>query len=153
MSDRVEARFGQSPWYQKYAGTRVAGFAVVMSVLFDDAGIARGFRVVTDQRAGLAERAKAYMFRLRVKSHYGQDAWDCVDRQPTDGQTPVGKVFINQLCTKIADDKLVTVETHLFRKRGQTGFDTNGLPVAGEFESLTRWESWDRSFLQSREAH
>ena len=120
-----------------------------MSMLFDDSGIARGFRVVTDQRAGLAERAKAYLFSLRVKPQYGSAGWDCTDRPPTDGKTPVGKVFIDQLCTKATDGKLVTVESHLFRKRGQTGLDFNGRPVAGEFESLTRWEIWDRSFANT----
>lgn len=135
-----------TPWYQKYAGTRVAGYAVVMSILFDDAGIGREFRVVTDQRAGDDERAKAFLMPLRIKGFYGFDGWTCVDRPPVDGQTPVGQVFINRLCTKTDGPKFVTVEAHLFRKKGQTGFDENGNPLPGQYESLTRLEVWDKDF-------
>jgi hypothetical protein len=152
LTERVEQQYQLQPWYWKYSGTRVAGFAVIMSMLFDDSGTARGFRAVTDQRGGLSEREKAFMMPLRVKGHYGLDGWTCVDRPPVDGETPVGKVFINELCTKTIGLKLVTVESHLFRRRGQTGFDDNGEPIAGQYESLTRWETWDKAFLDNSAA-
>ncbi|HEY4203113.1 MAG TPA: hypothetical protein VGM83_21380 [Devosiaceae bacterium] len=150
MADRVQDQFHDEPWYKKFSGTRVAGFPVVMSMLFDDAGIARGFRVVTDQRAPIDERAHAYMLPFRVKPRF--DGWVCTDTPPADGETPVGKVFINQQCSVTVGPKLVTLDTHLFRKRGQTGLDTNGQPVRGEFESLTRWETWDKAFLDKTAA-
>lgn len=151
MVDNAEEQYGQSPWFKKYAGTRVANFAVVMSVLFDENGVARKFRAVTDQRAEAHERSQAFMFRLRVLPKYGSENWTCVDRERTSRETPVGNQFINQFCEARVGGKLVTMETHLFRKRGQTGLDLQGRPVAADYESLGIWEVTDLAFIEGAE--
>jgi hypothetical protein len=151
LVESTEEQYGESPWFKKFSGTRVANFAVVMSMLFDDEGIGRVFRVVTDQRAGIDERGQAYMLQLRVLPQYGRDGWACVDREPGPRESPVGEVYINQRCEKLNGGKLVTTESHLFRKAGQTGVDLQGHPVAGDYESLTTWETSDASFLEKLE--
>ncbi|MCF1742757.1 hypothetical protein [Paradevosia shaoguanensis] len=143
--DATEDQYKLSPWFKKYAGTRVAGFAVVMSMLFDDSGVARGFRVVTDQRAGLDERERAFLLELRILPRYGRTGWTCLDRPPQNKETPVGETYINRLCSKDTDGKHITVETHLFRKAGQTGVNLSGRYIPGDYESLTRWEVYDQS--------
>jgi hypothetical protein len=35
------------------------------------------------------------------------------------------------------------VETHYFRKPGQTGLDIKGMFEPGQYESMTRWEAFD----------
>jgi hypothetical protein len=149
LVESTEEQYGESPWFKKYSGTRVANFAVVMSMLFDEQGIARVFRVVTDQRAGAAERGGAYMLRLRVQPRYGNDGWSCIDHEPGLRETPVGDMYINQICEKQIDGKLVTIESHLFRKAGQTGVDLQGHPIAGDYESLAIWEVADAAFLET----
>ena len=95
---------------QRYGGTRVANFPVVMSLLFDDQGIVRAFRAVTDSRASVDDRGKAYLLRFRLYPIYGSDGWNCVDREPAPGETGVGRTYLNQLCTKEIDGKWVRIE-------------------------------------------
>jgi hypothetical protein len=54
-------------------------------------------------------------------------------------------MFIKEVCTKDAEGKHVRVETHYFRKPGQTGLDIQGMFEAGQYESRTRWETFDPS--------
>lgn len=145
ISEMFREQFEEELWLQQYGGTRMANFPVVLSLLFDDAGIARGFRVVTDTRAAIEDRGRAYLLRQRVMPMYGDGEWDCIDRPPKPGESGVGDVFINQVCKKTLDGKYVRIETHFFRRPGQTGVDVNGQFVPGEYDSLTRWEVFDAS--------
>lgn len=143
-AEMFKEQYGEELWTQKYGGTRLANFPVIMSLLFDDKGISRGFRVVTDSRAALEDRGRAYLLRFRVFTLYGDDGWNCVDHpQAPPDRTPVGSEFLDQTCTKSVDGKRLYVVGHIFRKAGQTGEDIKGNFVPGEFESLTRWEAWD----------
>ncbi len=74
-----------------------------------------------------------------------QPEWDCIDREPTPGQTGVGDSFLNQVCTLDIEGKHVRVEAHFFRRPGQTVVDANGMYFPGQYESLTRWEAFDAS--------
>jgi hypothetical protein len=146
LANMFKERYDDELWIQKYGGTRMANQPVVMSLLFDETGIVRGFRVVTDQRAPGEERGKAYLFRLAVMSKYAtQDKWACIKQPPGPGITPVGGVYINDVCELSQDGKNIRVEAHLYRKEGQTGVDYQGMYAAGQYESLTRWEVLDAS--------
>lgn len=149
ISAMFREQFEEELWLQQYGGTRMANFPVVLSLLFDDAGIARGFRVVTDTRADIQDRGRAYLLRQRVQPMYGEDGWDCVDKPPGPGESGVGDVFINQVCKKTLDGKYVRIEAHFFRRAGQTGVDINGQFVPGEYDSLTRWEVFDATLPES----
>ena len=145
VSELFKEQFQQELWLQRYGGTRVANFPVVMSLLFDDQGIVRAFRAVTDSRASVDDRGKAYLLRFRLYPIYGSDGWNCVDREPAPGETGVGRTYLNQLCTKEIDGKWLRIEGQFFRRPGQTGVDDNGEFVPGQFQSMTRWEVYDAS--------
>ena len=146
ISQLFHDEFNEELWIQQYGGTRVANFPVVMSLLFDENGVTRGFRAVTDSRAAREDRGRAYLLRFRVYSKYGEDGWECQNFEPRLGRTPVGKTYVDEICTKQMDGKLLRVEAHVFRKPGQTGVDSKGMFEAGQFESSTRWEVWDASY-------
>lgn len=149
MSELFKEQFHQDPWFQRYGGTRVANFPVVMSLLFDKDGISRGFRVVTDSRAPTEDRGRSYLLRFRVYPIYGSEGWTCTDRKPAPGETGVGNTYLNQLCTKEVDGKYVRVEGQFFRRPGQTGVDVNGDYVAGQYQAGTRWEVFDASVVHA----
>lgn len=148
ISEMFRERYGEELWLQKYGGTRMANFPVVLSLLFDDDGMVRVFRVVTDARAALEDRGRAYLFRFFVLPMYGSDGWDCTERDPAPGESGVGDVYLNEVCTKAIDGKRVRIEAHFFRKPGQTGTDSQGMFEPGQYESLTRWEVFDASLPQ-----
>jgi hypothetical protein len=128
-------------------GTRVAGHPVILSALFDDAGVLRGIRMVTDPRASPLERRMAHLLKVAVMNHYGPDGWTCKDFPPDPGETSVGGVFIKQRCEKTTAERAMTVEAHFLRKPGQNAVDpaTNQY-TEGQFESWTRFELMDPNY-------
>ena len=151
LAELFRDTYGEELWIQQYGGTRVANFPVIMSLLFDEEGVARGFRVVTDPRAPVEDRGRAYLLRFRIFPLYGSEGWDCVDRPPAAGETGVGNTYLNQVCRKEVDGKRVRVEAHFFRRPGQTGVDANGLFEPGQYESMTRWEVFDATLPEQEE--
>ncbi len=153
----VYVRFDEQQAYQAKAfgdptlpseanGTRVAGHPVILSVLFNDSGIAQEIRVVTDPRAPLSLRRMAQLLRLRVIAHYGEEDWTCVDLPPEPGETPVGKIFIKQRCEKTTPEHHLIMQARLLRKPGQTDYDPATKEFRpGQFESSTRLEILDPS--------
>ena len=133
--------------YTRDIGTRIAGHPVILSVLFDDGGILRGIRAVTDPRAAPAERRMAHLMRLAVINHYGTEGWTCVDEPAAAEETPVGGIFIKQRCRKTTAARDITVEAHFLRKPGQSGTDrATGEYRGGQYESWTRFELMDPAY-------
>ncbi len=135
------------PLYTRRRGTRVAGHPVILSVLFDDAGLARGIRFLSDPRGDGPERRMAHLLRLAVMERYGPNGWNCVDSPPAEGETPVGGVFVKQKCEKKTDERVLTVQAQFLRRPGQADID----PVTkvyrpGQFDSWTRVEIMDPKF-------
>ncbi|MBN9362872.1 MULTISPECIES: hypothetical protein [unclassified Devosia] len=143
LAERFHDQYGEELWLQRFGGTRLANFPVVLSLLFDDAGVVRGFRAVTDDRAHVEDRGRAYLFRLPVFQRYGARDWTCADLPRAPGETGVGEMFIKEVCTKDVEGRHIRVETHYFRKPGQTGLDIHGMFEPGQYESSTRWEAFD----------
>jgi hypothetical protein len=129
-------------------GTRVAGHPVILSVLFDKAGVLRGIRMVTDPRASIPDRRMAHMLRLAVINRYDPADWKCTDFPLEPGETPVGGgVFVKQRCEKLTAERSLTVESHFLRKPGQSDIDpATGDPRPGQFESWTRFELMDPTY-------
>ena len=133
--------------YTRKIGTRVAGHPVILSVLFDDGGILRGIRFVTDPRAAPGERRMAHLLRVAAINRYGPEGWTCVDEPPAEGETPVGGVFMKQKCRKTTAERDIAVEAHFLRKPGQSGTDpATGEYRGGQYESWTRFELMDPGF-------
>lgn len=132
---------------QRLGGTRVAGFQVILSVLFDDQGVSRGFRMITDPRAAVQERRVGFMFRQRIQLRYGIEGWTCTDLPPAQGETPVGGVFIKVDCEKRTPERNLFVQARFLRKAGQFDYDpVTREPGVGQFESQTRFEIFDPGF-------
>jgi hypothetical protein len=125
----------------QYAGTKVLDFPVILSGLFDAGGTLAGLRIVTDPRASPQDRKQAYTLTNFLKARYGSEGWNCADTPPAPGETPVGNLYINQRCTKLAaGDMRVVLETKFLRRRGQAEFSSSGKLTVGQFESSTRLE-------------
>lgn len=145
LAQRFHDEYGEELWIQRFAGTRMANFPVVLSLLFDDQGFVRGFRAVTDERAPLDDRGRAYLFRYRVKDLYDPKLWTCIEKPPGPKETGVGDMYVNEVCKQETGGKLVRVEGQFFRKPGQTGVDEKGMFLPGQYKSMTRWEVFDAS--------
>lgn len=120
-------------------GTTISSYPVYASALFDDAGILRGLRAVTDDRIELRARTNAYLMPDVIHIQFGRDGWDCIDRRPEKGQEPLAGQYVDQSCSKTVDGMLIYTEAHLFRRAGQTEVnrDTGDLN-RGQFESTSR---------------
>jgi hypothetical protein len=127
---------------QKYSGTKIFDFPVVLSARFDDSGILAGIRIVSDPRDTSRDREEHYLLRNFLTARYGRDGWDCVDQPPADGETPVFRTFIKQHCRKTVEGGAVAeMQTNFFRKKGQAEIDARtGRTTEGQFESLVRFE-------------
>jgi hypothetical protein len=141
----------------RWAGTTEFAFPVIVSALFDSAGVLRDIRVVTDSRpdyrndttdADLRKRDDAYLFGGRMASRFDIDAKrDCIALPPAEGESPVGSLFIKQSCTLIdpADNRKVLLQVNFFRKPGQSAFNPQMSTqlTQGQFESSARLEVFD----------
>jgi hypothetical protein len=127
---------------QKYSGTKVFDFPVVLSARFDDTGILKGIRIVSDPRDTSRDREEAYLLRNFLNARYGREGWDCVDLAPEDGETPVFRTFIKQRCKKTVEGgALARLDTNYLRKKGQAEIDPQtGRQTEGLFESLVRFD-------------
>ena len=138
----------------RWAGTVEAGFPVIVSALFDEAGVLRGIRIVTDARpehrnelieANLRKRADAYLFGGVMAARYGIDAArDCTAVPAADGESAVGALFVKQSCTKDdkANSRRVQLRANFYRKPGQSGTNPqlSTQLTQGQFESSARLE-------------
>jgi hypothetical protein len=127
---------------EKYSGTKVYDFPVVLSGRFDERGVLAGLRIVSDPRDPSRDRDEAYLLRNFLTARYGRDGWDCVDLPLAEGETPVARTFIKQRCRKAVEGNAeASIETHFFRKKGQSQYDPqSGRTTEGQFESLARFE-------------
>jgi hypothetical protein len=136
-----------NPSYTARNGTRVSGHPVILSALFDDSGVLRGIRAISDPRATPVERRMAHLLGIEVINHYGTEGWKCIDVAPAEGETPVGGVFIKRRCEKLPPERAMTIETHFLRKPGQSAINPEAQEYTrGEFESWTRFELLDPTY-------
>lgn len=115
---------------------------VLFSLLIDDQGLMKGYRVVSDSREDPSTRMDADVVARPLKlTVYGTGGgWECIDLPREAGEEPIGDVFFKELCKKITDDGWhVSIETHLYLKRRRSG----GVQVArgtNEFAASVRLE-------------
>jgi hypothetical protein len=133
----------------RWAGTTESGFAVMVSALIDDQGIVKGIRIVTDPRAdhrpdpidaNLHKRADAYLFGGLMAARYGVDAKrDCRALPATEGESPVGTLFVKQSCERIdaARGLKISLRVNYYRKPGESGVNPQAPTqlTQGQFES------------------
>ena len=128
--------------FEQFAGTKTYGFPVVASVLFDDAGIAKGIRLVSDPRDDSQDRDEAYLLKNFLTARFGRDGWDCRDLAAAPGETAVDGVFVKQECHKAIDaETSASLAVRHLRKPGQNRLDPHsGRETRGQFESAVHFE-------------
>jgi hypothetical protein len=135
------------PEIRMYAGTTVFEFPVVASVLFDESGIVRGERMVTDPRQHLSrDRSEFWELGTFLRQYFGDDHWTCNDLPADEGERPVGDQFIKNHCEKITPTMHLILEERLLQKKGQQFVDPEtGKAQMDAFDSSTRFEMYDTS--------
>lgn len=149
----VQFRYDDESYYRALAahnalminflqGTRFGNFYVVPSALFDDAGILRGIRAVTDDRVDDRTRGTAHALPDYVRALYGSDDWTCVQVPPDEGDMPYGNRLVKQDCRRVEQNGLaIATQERLFRRAGQSMIDpANGNLRPGMFVSTGRME-------------
>jgi hypothetical protein len=138
----------------RWAGTHEVTFPVITSALFDDAGILKGIRMVTDARpehrnditeANRKQREEAYTLGTVMASRFNiEPARDCQSVPPAEGESPVGSLFVKQVCERkdAAAGRRIVVRVNLFRKPGQSAYNPQLATqlTQGQFESSARVE-------------
>lgn len=125
----VAFEFEESPWAEagdRWEGTKVAGHPVIPSLLIDDQGVVQGIRIVTDPDTRLYLKKKAFLMYIRVMGRYGQEGWQCVEHEPSQGRTPIGGMYIDRQCEKTFHDRKLILNTELFREPEQQGQEFTG---------------------------
>ena len=127
---------------EQFSGTKVYGFPVVLSALFDAGGVLVGVRIASDPRDPSRRREEAYALRNFITARFGRDGWDCIDHSPAEGETAVLRTFIKQDCRKTIDGVgVATLQTRYLRKKGQSQYDPRtDRETDGQFESHVRFE-------------
>jgi hypothetical protein len=124
-----------------FQGTRVFSHSVVLSLLFNNLGIIKGIRIVTDDRVSHAERRGAAGLFLKFENIFGNQPWDCTDLKPKAGEESVRGIFTKKTCIKETLDKKIFLRGDHYRKKGQKTFDPlTKKATTGYFKSTTRLE-------------
>lgn len=149
------------PRVARYVGTTDKDFPVVTSALFDEEGVLRGVRLVTDPRAdysnddffdltSLRPREDHYLLGPFLAAQFNINSEvDCVEQPLLEGESPVGDSVVKLDCdrTDAEDQHRYILQTRFFRKPGQLARDpvTNEL-TQGQFESMTRAEVYQAGY-------
>jgi hypothetical protein len=138
----------------RWAGTTEQGFPVIVSALFDERGTVRGLRMVSDPRpdsrtdnyqSDNRTRSEAYVIGGMLAARFDIEAKrDCKSLPPAEGESPVGDLFVKQVCERIDEKngRRIALSASYFRKPGQLAYN----PLApneltqGQFESSARLE-------------
>jgi hypothetical protein len=104
---------------ERYAGTKVAGQPVLLSLLIGEDGRLEGLRIRTDPAAKLFERRKAFLFSEQVKGRYGEEGWNCTSQPAGAEEEPVGGIFIKEHCDKTTADRHYLLQRWLYRRAGE----------------------------------
>ena len=111
-------RFGYDPATSR-EGTMVAGHPAILTLLIDNAGRVAGLQIVTDPKARLYMRKKAFLLGTQARSRYGSEGWACTEGKPSAEEQPVGGVYVKEQCTKAINGRTIVVERELFRRADQ----------------------------------
>lgn len=112
LEDKAEIRM--------YAGTTAYEFPVVASVLFDDAGLARGVRLVTDPRQHLSrDRSEFWTLANFIRQRFGDDGWQCKDLPPKEGEHAVGVLFRQEPLHEVGERHAPRSRSALLPEKGR----------------------------------
>jgi hypothetical protein len=122
-------------------GTRLFGKPVIASALFDEGGILRTLRIVTDPR-GLdpADRNDLWALGRMLRIRYGAAGWRCSELPPAPGDRPVATFLVKAQCTKATPAAEFVVREEYLHRRGQAFTDEFGKVQPTHFHSEATFE-------------
>ena len=134
-----------------YEHTSVYSRPVIATALFDDDGFMRGLRLVTDPRVDLRTRELAYTLAGFLQGRSNEE-WACEDLPPLDGETPYQGIFVKRVCIVLDAEGGVSrrIETHHYRRPGQTILNADNRPTEGYFEGVTWYEEILTNDIENR---
>jgi hypothetical protein len=98
--------------------TLVAGHPVDLSLFFDGSARLVRIEIQTKDQTSLYMRKKAYRLGLQAKEHYGDGGWACEKTPPSANEEAIGPTYINDTCSKTADNRAIEVTNRFFQKSG-----------------------------------
>jgi hypothetical protein len=98
--------------------TLVAGHPVDLSLFFDASARLVKIEIKTKDQTSLYMRKKAYRLGIQAKEHYGDEGWTCKKGQPSATEEAIGPTYINDTCSKTADNRAIEVTNRFFQKSG-----------------------------------
>ncbi|MGD9739821.1 MAG: pentapeptide repeat-containing protein [Bauldia sp.] len=119
------------------AANQVGGHPVVYSLLLDEAGVVRGYRIVTDDHAEASLRLDAASVTAYLRALFGTD-WACEDLPRLEGETAIDGIYIKRRCAIETDGVRAVLETRYYLRPGQAVIDAQGRPMENTFESSSR---------------
>ncbi|MDR3475041.1 MAG: hypothetical protein P4M09_25600 [Devosia sp.] len=125
------------------AGTSVYAHPVNLSVLVDDKGIARGIRIITDNRASIRDRRSAAGLEQNLRARFNTWPLNCTKLPPIDGEESLGATFVHDVCTATdaQSGERLRIEARYMRRKGQVGIDPDTQKLLRDnFDSSTRFE-------------
>jgi uncharacterized protein YjbI with pentapeptide repeats len=115
--------------------TKVGDQPAILSLLVDDQGRIRGYRVHTDPAADPKLRYNNQLASATMRAVLGT-AWVCSDLPKAEGEGPIEGIFVKQRCELDGDGFHATNETRFYLKPGQAVVDpATGKPMLNAFES------------------
>lgn len=99
---------------EEYEGTQVAGHPVLINIAVDENAILQEININTDPDAPFYFKKQSHLLWMRVYSKYGGQNWECVDRAIKTGHIKIGKKYINRVCNKSVDNKLITIDYQFY---------------------------------------
>ena len=99
---------------EEFEGTQVAGHPVLINIAIDEQGILQEININTDPKAPFYFRKQSHLLWLRVHSRYGSQGWQCKDKTPKKDHIKIGKKYINNICVKPIENKLITIQSQFY---------------------------------------
>lgn len=121
------------------AANQVGGHPVVYSLLLDDEGVVRGYRIVTDDHADPGLRLEAASVTAYLRALF-DTPWTCEDLPRLDGETPIDGIYIKRRCSTEGNGTSAVLQTRYYLRPGQAVIDPQGRPMENTFESSSRLE-------------
>ena len=99
---------------EEYEGTQVSGHPVLLNIAVDESGTVHEININTDPKAPFYFRKQSHLLWLRVYAKYGGQGWNCKEKKPLEGHIKIGKKYMNKICVKSVQNKLITIHTQFY---------------------------------------
>ncbi len=108
---------------ENFEGTQISGHPVIIYLSINSNGVIEEINAYSDQSAPFYFRKQAHLLWLRVYNRYGSEEWSCIERLKDEKHITIGKKYINRSCSKLIDNKKITLDTKFYFKNNNKSKD------------------------------